>query len=123
MFRLSRLCHISNLYLMADTMSLDDGSLRVFDLSPSAQRPLCKAIRGLPAEISCIRAPQVGQAPSAILGRIWVASGKQVFLFNLDSDRMVINMGDAEDVIALIGEDEGGEDNVLNEVCHLAEYP
>ncbi|KAF8609859.1 hypothetical protein BDV93DRAFT_502782 [Ceratobasidium sp. AG-I] len=99
-----------------------DGSLRVFDLSPSAQRPLCKAIRGLPDEISCIRSSQVGPASSTILGRVWIASGKQVFLFNLDSERMVIGIGDAEDVIALIEEGEGGEDNVLNEIAVSKDY-
>lgn len=113
----------SYITIRTSTLPPDDGSLRVFDLSPSAQRTLCKAIRGLPDEVSSICVSQVGRASSAILGRVWVASGKQVFLFNLDSDRMVINVDDAEDVIKLIVEGEGGEDNVLNEVRHLAECP
>lgn len=100
-----------------------DGSLRVFDLSPLAQRTLCKAVRGLPDEVSCIRVPEVSRGSSAVFGHAWVASGKQVFLFNLDSERMVMNVGDAEDVITLIEEGKGGEDDVLNEVCDLAAYP
>lgn len=45
-----------------------------------------------------------------------MASGKQAFLFNLDSDKLVINSREAEDVVTLIEEGEGDEDNVLNQV-------
>ncbi|KAG8746939.1 hypothetical protein FRC10_003110 [Ceratobasidium sp. 414] len=59
-------------------------------------------------------APQTN--PAAGLGHVWVASGKQIFLFDLNSDKLVIDRKDAKDVITLIGE-EGGEDNVLNEIA------
>ncbi|KAG9097628.1 hypothetical protein FS749_005868 [Ceratobasidium sp. UAMH 11750] len=92
-----------------------DGSVRVYDLSAAAQRTLCKAVRGLPEEVSSVCALQTNQA--AGLGQVWVASGKQIFLFDLDSDKLVIDRKDAKDVITLIGEGEGGEDNVLNEIA------
>ncbi|KAG8742785.1 hypothetical protein FRC12_015263, partial [Ceratobasidium sp. 428] len=63
-----------------------DGSVRVYDLSAGAQRTLCNAIRGLPDEVSSVRSSPTGQA--AGLGRVWVASGKQIFLFDLDSDKL-----------------------------------
>ncbi|KAG9102764.1 hypothetical protein FRC06_001171 [Ceratobasidium sp. 370] len=92
-----------------------DGSVRVYDLSAATQRILCKAVRGLPEEVSSVCVPQTNQA--AGLGQVWVASGKQIFLFDLNSDKLVIDKKDAKDVIALIEEDEGGEDNVLNEIA------
>jgi WD40 repeat protein len=95
----------------------EDGSIRVYDLSDSAQRTLCMAVRGLPDEISSMCIAQTSRTAS--LGRLWAASSKQVFLFDLDSDRMVIESKDAQDVITLIGEGEGGDDNVLNEVRYL----
>lgn len=107
---------------MGNTLPSDDGSLRVFDLSPLAQRTLCKAIRGLPDEVSSVCVSQASRTSSTILGRVWVASGKQVFLFNLDSDKMVISVDDAEDVVKLIEEGEGGEDNVLNEIAVSKDY-
>ncbi|QRV99853.1 WD40 domain protein [Ceratobasidium sp. AG-Ba] len=92
-----------------------DGSVRVYNLSVAAPRTLCKAIRGLPDEVSSLCTPQSDE-PTGI-GRVWVASGKQILLFDLDSDKMVIDPQDAKDVITLIEEGEGGEDNVLNEIA------
>ncbi|CAE6535879.1 unnamed protein product [Rhizoctonia solani] len=93
-----------------------DGSLRVYDLSPAAQRALCKAIKGLPDEISGVCC-QPNKLPPVAFGKVWVASGKRIWLFNLDSDKLVITSQEAEDVVTLIEEDDGDEDNVLNQIA------
>ncbi|CAE6420341.1 unnamed protein product [Rhizoctonia solani] len=92
----------------------EDGTLRVYDLSPTAQRALCKAINGLPDEVSSICC-QPSKLPPVAAGKVWVASGKQILLFDLASDKLVIRSQEAEDVVTLI-EDDGDEDNVLNQI-------
>ncbi|CUA68082.1 hypothetical protein RSOLAG22IIIB_03320 [Rhizoctonia solani] len=93
----------------------EDRSLRVYDLSPTSQRTLCKAIKGLPDEVSGICC-QPSKLPPVAFGKVWVASGKRVLLFDLDSDKLVIRSQEAEDVVTLI-EDDGDEDNVLNQIA------
>ncbi|KAJ1309518.1 hypothetical protein OPQ81_006292 [Rhizoctonia solani] len=93
----------------------EDGSLRVYDLSPTAQRTLCKAIKGLPDEVSSVCC-QPSKLPPVALGKVWVASGKRISLFDLDSDKLVIGIQEAEDIVTLI-EDDDDEDNVLNQIA------
>ncbi|ELU45032.1 WD40 domain-containing protein [Rhizoctonia solani AG-1 IA] len=91
----------------------EDGTLRVYDLSPSAQRALCKAINGLPDEVSSICC-QPSKLPPVAAGKAWVASGKQILLFDLTSDKLLIGSQEAEEVVTLI-EGNDAEDNVLNQ--------
>ncbi|CAE6489272.1 unnamed protein product [Rhizoctonia solani] len=93
----------------------EDGTLRVYDLSPASQRALCKAIKGLPGEVSSICC-QPSKLPPVALGKVWIASGKRVLLFDLDSDTLVIRSQEAQEVATLI-EDDGDEDNVLNQIA------
>ncbi|KEP52450.1 WD40 domain protein [Rhizoctonia solani 123E] len=93
----------------------EDGTLRVYDLSPASQRALCKAIKGLPGEVSSICC-QPSKLPPVALGKAWIASGKRVLLFDLDSDTLVIRSQEAQEVATLI-EDDGDEDNVLNQIA------
>ncbi|KAH7341129.1 WD40-repeat-containing domain protein [Rhizoctonia solani] len=82
----------------------EDGNLRVYDLSPTAQRTLCKAIKGLPDEVSGI-CGQPSKLPPVALGKVWVASGKRISLNQ-----------EAQEVVTLV-EDDGDEDNVLNQIA------
>ncbi|KAF8710883.1 WD40 repeats protein, partial [Rhizoctonia solani] len=91
----------------------EDGTLRVYDLSPSAQRALCKAINGLPDEVSSICC-QPSKLPPVAAGKAWIASGKQILLFDLTSDKLLIGSQEAEEVVTLI-EGNDAEDNVLNQ--------
>ncbi|CAE6414099.1 unnamed protein product [Rhizoctonia solani] len=93
----------------------EDGSLRVYDLSPTAQRTLCKAIKGLPDEVSGI-CGQPNRLPPVALGKVWVASGKRILLFDLDCEKLVIGSQEAQEVVTLV-EDDGDEDNVLNQIA------
>ncbi|CAE7057353.1 unnamed protein product [Rhizoctonia solani] len=93
----------------------EDGSLRVYNLSPTAQRTLCKAIKGLPDEVGGICC-QHSKLPPVALGKVWVASGKRISLFDLDSDELVIRSQEAQEVVTLV-EDDGDEDNVLNQIA------
>ncbi|KAB5595698.1 WD40 domain containing protein [Ceratobasidium theobromae] len=95
----------------------EDGSLRIFDLTPTARRALRKAIQGLPHEVTSICSQtNCSGSPSEALGAVWVASGKQIYLFDLDLDRLVIKAEEAQDNMILI-DDDGDEGNVLNQIA------
>ncbi|KAJ7063495.1 hypothetical protein C8F01DRAFT_1055844 [Mycena amicta] len=78
----------------------DDGSLRVY----TSDAKVARGIRGLPTEISSIAC-----SPN---GNVWLACGRSVYAFSMDSQKLVQTVVDATTVLEL-GEDE---DDVLNEV-------
>ncbi|KDQ60768.1 hypothetical protein JAAARDRAFT_124475 [Jaapia argillacea MUCL 33604] len=84
----------------------DDGSVRVYKL-PNTK--VCKAIRGIGNEISCISWRKKKDEDG---GEIWLAAGHQIISFNLSSSQMILSLKDAE-VTLQVGEDE---DDVLNEL-------
>ncbi|KAJ7087873.1 WD40-repeat-containing domain protein [Mycena epipterygia] len=84
----------------------DDGSLRVYDLSSFK---VCRAVSGLPAEISSIAC---FKRPGSDLRDVWLACGRQAYLFQMDSSKLVQTAADATVVIELCD----GED-ILNELA------
>ncbi|KAJ7905683.1 WD40-repeat-containing domain protein [Mycena olivaceomarginata] len=84
----------------------DDGSLRVYDLSSFK---VCKAIRGLPAEISSVCC---FKRPGSHLRDIWLACGRQAYSFQMDLEKLVLTAPDATACIELCDEED-----VLNELA------
>ncbi|KAA1471221.1 WD40 repeat-like protein [Dentipellis sp. KUC8613] len=84
----------------------DDGSIRVYH--PPETR-VVKAIRGLGAEVSCVACVETNPGG---LGQAWVAFGRRISLFDLDSPKLILSSGDSLHTL-VIGEDD---DDVLNEV-------
>ncbi|KAJ6502386.1 WD40-repeat-containing domain protein [Mycena sanguinolenta] len=85
----------------------DDGSLRVYDLSSFK---VCKAIRGLPSEVSSICC---FKRPGAHLRDVWLACGRQAYSFQMDSEKMILTAADANAAIELCNDEE----DVLNELA------
>ncbi|KAJ7271949.1 WD40 repeat-like protein [Mycena haematopus] len=85
----------------------DDGSLRVYDLSSFK---VCKAIRGLPGEISSVCC---FKRPGSHLRDIWLACGRQAYSFQMDLEKMVLTAADAIAAIELCSDEE----DVLNELA------
>ncbi|RDB22274.1 WD repeat-containing protein 53 [Hypsizygus marmoreus] len=87
----------------------EDGTLRVYDLSSFK---VLKAVRGLGSEVSsivCIK------RPNTELRDVWLACGKRVMKFQMDSPKMIQTAEDALVVIE-VGE-ESSEDDILNEIA------
>ncbi|KAH8827009.1 WD40 repeat-like protein [Flagelloscypha sp. PMI_526] len=78
-----------------------DGSVRKYDL---ASGKVVKAIRDLGDEISSVK-PTSGD-------EIWVACGRKLYCFSLNSDRMILDAGDAKHAIELCDDEE----DILNEL-------
>ncbi|KAK7054664.1 hypothetical protein VNI00_003127 [Paramarasmius palmivorus] len=86
----------------------DDGTLRLYDLSTFK---VLKAIRGFPAEISSIAC----QKRSGVESRdAWVACGQKIYLFQMDSPKMIMTPEDAISTIQICDEEE--TEDVLNEI-------
>ncbi|KAF8212059.1 hypothetical protein K438DRAFT_1902897 [Mycena galopus ATCC 62051] len=85
----------------------DDGSLRVYELS---SLKVCKAIRGLPTEISSVCC---FKRPGSHLRDVWLACGRQAYSFQMDLEKLVLTAADASSVIELCNDEE----DVLNELA------
>ncbi|KAG6910284.1 hypothetical protein DXG01_011681 [Tephrocybe rancida] len=87
----------------------DDGSLRVYDLSSFK---VIKAVRGLGEEISslvCVK------RTGSELRDVWLASGRRIMKFQMDSPKMIQTADDALSVVDV--SDPGQEDDILNEIA------
>ncbi|KAG5642878.1 hypothetical protein DXG03_001920 [Asterophora parasitica] len=91
------------------TRPLDDGSLRVYDLSTFK---VIKAVRGLGAEVSSLACVK---RPGSELRDVWLASGRRVLKFQMDSPKMIQSVEDALVDVDLT--EEGQEDDILNELA------
>lgn len=88
----------------------DDGSLRVYDLSTFK---VLKAVRGLGNEVSsiiCIK------RPGSELRDAWVAHGKRISLFRLDSPKLIQSPEDALSTINIGNPEAASEIDTLNEL-------
>jgi len=84
----------------------DDGTLRLYCL-PSSK--VYKALRSIGTEISSI---VCATSRASDTEEIWLASGRRAFSFQLKSEKLILSLDDASNVLEL-GEDE---EDVLNEV-------
>ncbi|TFK42297.1 WD40-repeat-containing domain protein [Crucibulum laeve] len=85
----------------------DDGSLRVYDLSSFK---VLKAIRGLESEVSSIICVK---RPGSELRDAWIACGRRICKFQMDSSKMIQMR---EDAVSTIEVGESDED-ILNELA------
>ncbi|KIK08814.1 hypothetical protein K443DRAFT_535773 [Laccaria amethystina LaAM-08-1] len=88
----------------------DDGSLRIYDLSTSK---VLKAVRGLGNEVSsiiCIK------RPGSELRDAWVAHGKRISLFQLDSPKLIQSPEDALSTVDIGNTEDASEIDTLNEL-------
>ncbi|KAK7020475.1 WD repeat-containing protein 53 [Favolaschia claudopus] len=93
----------------------DDGSLRVYDLT---SYKVCKAIRGLPAEISSICCFKY---PGSHLRDVWLACGRYAYSFHMDLDKLVLTVEDVVTAIELCSDDDVLNELALNSAkTHLA---
>ncbi|KAI0362404.1 WD40 repeat-like protein [Trametes cingulata] len=83
----------------------DDGSLRWYNLP---EGKVCKAVKSLGEEVSSIVWSRPKKEEPAT---VWVASGRKLFSFPADSQKMIMTAEDATCVLE-VGEDN---DDVLNE--------
>lgn len=87
------------------TVGSDDGSVRIYDLSTLK---VVKAIRGLASVSSVVWQPQNASQPDCL----WLASGRSVVAFTMDTDKMILTMSDAH----LKLEVGSGDDDAVNEL-------
>ncbi|KAF7363588.1 WD repeat-containing protein 53 [Mycena sanguinolenta] len=85
----------------------DDGSLRVYDLSSVK---VCKAIRGLPSEISSVCC---FKRPGSHFRDVWLACGRQAYSFQMDTEKMILTTADANATMELCDDEE----DILNELA------
>ncbi|KAI0072790.1 WD40 repeat-like protein [Panus rudis PR-1116 ss-1] len=86
-----------------------DGTLRAYRL-PFTK--VAKAIRQLPDEISSIVWSSPASTAERKLGEVWVASGTNVYLFDLDKQKLILTPEDAKLQVHCGQDDE----DVLNEL-------
>lgn len=87
----------------------DDGSVRIYDLSSFK---VIKAIRGLGEEVTSLVCQK---KPGSELRDVWLASGRRVMKFQMDSPKMIQTTEDA--VVSVDLTEEGQNDDVLNEIA------